>query len=103
MFAIILKLFSILYHCYYSQNYSGIIISGLVYATGIAWQTALYGLYSTEPEGHSPAAVWHTTAMLYVLYILREVAIVMLPVDVCPSVSRQQTQLVCLRAPKAVT
>ena len=28
--AIILELFSILYHCYYSQNYSGIIISGLV-------------------------------------------------------------------------
>jgi len=27
--AIILELFSILYHCYYSQNYSGIIISGL--------------------------------------------------------------------------
>jgi len=28
--AIILELFSILYRCYYSQNYSGIIISGLV-------------------------------------------------------------------------
>jgi len=27
--AIILELFSILYHCYYSQNYSGIIITGL--------------------------------------------------------------------------
>jgi len=27
--AIILEIFSILYHCYYSQNYSGIIISGL--------------------------------------------------------------------------
>ena len=30
MLAIILELFSILYLCYYSQNYSGIIISGLV-------------------------------------------------------------------------
>jgi len=30
MLAIILELFSILYRCYYSQNYSGIIISGLV-------------------------------------------------------------------------
>ena len=29
MLAIILELFSILYLCYYSQNYSGIIISGL--------------------------------------------------------------------------
>jgi len=30
--ATILELFSILYHCYYSQNYSGIIISGLKYS-----------------------------------------------------------------------
>ena len=30
MLAIILKWFSILYRCYYSQNYSGIIISGLI-------------------------------------------------------------------------
>ena len=29
MLAIILELFSILYRCYYSQKYSGIIISGL--------------------------------------------------------------------------
>jgi len=30
MFAIILEIFSILYRCYYSQNYSGTNISGLV-------------------------------------------------------------------------
>ena len=33
MLAIILELFSILYRCYYSQNYSGIIISGLLHTT----------------------------------------------------------------------
>ena len=49
--AIILELFSILYLCYYSQNYSGIIISGLISTQAVSILVSVKAVSSVGSVG----------------------------------------------------
>jgi len=61
MFAIILELFSILYRCYYSQNYSSIIISGLT--TGLSDSMPTVSMFPFRTECVNGCTIAHVLTL----------------------------------------